>query len=485
MSTQAGAVTGSVGAKRPFGFRDRFGYMFGDFGNDFTFILQMLFFMVFYTKFVGIEPAHVGLLMGVARIVDAFTDVGMGRIADTSKGTAAGKFRPWILRGAIPVAVASALMYQSFIAGWDSYGARVGWMAVTYLIWGSITYTMINIPYGSMASVISDVPENRAQLSVWRSTGAQLAVLFLSVVLPLVVYTRVNGVATIDGPMMTWAAIVCSVLAILCYVLCYALVTERVPVPAKAAGERMGLGSLLGSLFSSRPLIGLVLAALLLLVGNFLISQTLAYIVLDYFGDGALQSRASMAAMIPPFALIVLAPWLAAKFGKRETGAVSMFVVGLILVGMNFMDLRGNITLFIIMYALTQFGIAIFNFLVWAFVIDVIDAQEVRTGERNDATTYAVYSWARKLGQALSSIIGGFALTAIGYQTAKGGQVVTQTEETLQGLWMVFTLLPGILMICVALVLQFVYPLSKRRVAENVQTLRERRAAAGIAEPTN
>lgn len=184
--------------------RDRVGYMFGDFGNDFTFILQTLFFMLFYTKVVGINPAHVGLLFGVARLIDAFTDVGMGRIVDTSKPGKAGKFRPWIARGAIPVALASALMYQNFVAGWDSYGARLAWMCVTYLLWGSITYTMINIPYGSMASVISPYPKHRAQLSVWRSTGAQLAILSLSVVLPLIVYVKADGQSTLSGPRMTW-----------------------------------------------------------------------------------------------------------------------------------------------------------------------------------------------------------------------------------------------------------------------------------------
>lgn len=128
----------------------------------------------------------------------------MGRIVDTSKPGKAGKFRPWIARGAIPVALASALMYQNFVAGWDSHGARLAWMCVTYVLWGSITYTMINIPYGSMASVISPYPKHRAQLCVWRSTGAQLAILSLSVVLPLIVYVKADGQSTLSGPRMTW-----------------------------------------------------------------------------------------------------------------------------------------------------------------------------------------------------------------------------------------------------------------------------------------
>lgn len=478
MSTQTSPKAGGGRAVRPFGMRDKIGYMFGDFGNDFSFILQMLFFMLFYTKVVGIEPGHVGTLFLAARLVDAFTDIGMGRIVDIVKPTNAGKFRPWIARGAVPVAVASALMYQSFVAGWESYGARLGWMVVTYMLWGSITYTMINIPYGSMASVISDEAKPRAELSVWRSTGAQLAILAISVILPRIVYDQVDGgVATLNGERMTMAAIVCSVLAILFYILCYFLVTERIEVQPKPAGERMSFGQLAASLLTNRALLGLVLAALMLLIGNFLISGMLGFVVLDYFADAGLQSVASMAALLPTFALIIIAPWLAAKFGKRETAVISMVVGAAVLIVMYFMDFRGNPNMWIVFYALSQFMIAIFNFLVWAFVVDVIDYQEVHTGERNDATVYAVYSWARKLGQAIAGGVSGWALGWVGYQATQGDQVIQQSESTLNGIYMYSTLVPGVFLLLVAVILQIIYPLSKKAVAENAETLRQRRVA--------
>ena len=91
---------------RPFGWRDKLGYLFGDFGNDFTFILSTSILMKFYTDVMGLSSGLVGLVMMLARFLDAVTDVTMGRIADASRPTAAGKFRPWILRMAIPVAAA-------------------------------------------------------------------------------------------------------------------------------------------------------------------------------------------------------------------------------------------------------------------------------------------------------------------------------------------------------------------------------------------
>ena len=98
---------------RPFGFRDKLGYLFGDFGNDFTFILSSTFLLKFYTDVIGVSAAIVGLVMMLARFVDAFTDVTMGRICDKSRQTSAGKFKPWLRRMCGPVAISSFLIYQS------------------------------------------------------------------------------------------------------------------------------------------------------------------------------------------------------------------------------------------------------------------------------------------------------------------------------------------------------------------------------------
>ena len=159
---------------RPFGLRDKVGYMFGDFGNDFTFMLSSIFMLKFYTDVMGISAGVVGVLMMAARFVDAFTDVTMGQIVDRSKPTKDGKFKPWIRRMAGPVAISSFMVFQGGFANM-SYTFKVVWMTVTYLLWGSVFYTSINIPFGSMASAISADAKDRASLSTWRSVGGTLA----------------------------------------------------------------------------------------------------------------------------------------------------------------------------------------------------------------------------------------------------------------------------------------------------------------------
>ncbi|MBQ4637236.1 MAG: MFS transporter, partial [Clostridia bacterium] len=183
---------------RPFGIRDKVGYMFGDFANDFTFILASMIMMKFYTDVMGVSAGLVGVLMMTARFVDAFTDVAMGQIVDLSKPTKAGKFKPWLLRICGPVAVASFLIYGSWFANMPMV-FKIVYMFVTYILWGSVFYTGVNIPYGSMASAISADPKDRASLSTFRTIGASLAGLVTGVILPLVVYDNVNGVQILNG----------------------------------------------------------------------------------------------------------------------------------------------------------------------------------------------------------------------------------------------------------------------------------------------
>ena len=209
----------------------------------------------------------------------------------------------------------------------------------------------------------------------------------------------------------------------------------------------------------------------------------LGYTFLTYFGNGKLQSLAQMASLLPTFALILLAPWLGKRFGKAETGAVAMVIGGAILLSAYFLHLDQNQAIvWIVLYSLAQFTVAIFNFLVWAFITDVIDYQDVRTGQRDDATVYALYSWARKVGQALAGGLTGAALGWIGFsvEAAKAGQ--QQSEEVISGIYMLVNVVPGVCFILVGVVLFFLYPLKKAAIAKNVEILAARRAGTSLAD---
>lgn len=453
-----------------FGMRDKIGYMFGDFGNDFTFILSSGFMLKFYTDIMGLAPAVVGMLMMAARFVDAVTDVTMGQIVDRSKPTKDGKFKPWIRRMCGPVAIASFLIYQSAFADM-AYGFKLVWMIVTYLLWGSIFYTSINIPYGSMASAISAEAEDRASLSTWRTIGATLAGLVIGVGTPLVAYVTVDGKTMLSGSRMTIIAGVFSVLAIICYMLCFTLVRERVVIPAN--NEKLDIKKMLQSLVTNRALIGIIAAAILLLLAMLGMQGMSAYVFPNYYGSAQAQSLSALAGSVAVLAICApLATKLSAKFGKKELSVVSCLVgAGFFLICLILKP--QNPYVYVGFYTLAYVAIGFFNMIIWAMITDVIDDAEVKNGVREDGTIYSVYSFARKIGQALSSGMVGGLLSLIGYTEATAFD-----PNVVNGIFNISCIVPIIGMVAVALALLFIYPLNKKRVDANVAELKKRRGEA-------
>lgn len=450
-----------------FGMRDKIGYMFGDFGNDFTFILSSSFMLKFYTDIMGLAPAVVGMLMMAARFVDAVTDVTMGQIVDRSKPTKDGKFKPWIRRMCGPVAITSFLIYQSAFADM-AYGFKLVWMIVTYLLWGSIFYTSINIPYGSMASAISAEAEDRASLSTWRTIGATLAGFVIGVGTPLVAYVTVDGKTMLSGSRMTIIAGVFSVLAIICYMLCFTLVRERVVIPAN--NEKLDIKKMLQSLVTNRALIGIIAAAILLLLAMLGMQGMSAYVFPNYYGSAQAQSLSALAGSVAVLAICApLATKLSAKFGKKELSVVSCLVgAGFFLICLILKP--QNPYVYVGFYTLAYVAIGFFNMIIWAMITDVIDDAEVKNGVREDGTIYSVYSFARKIGQALSSGMVGGLLSLIGYTEATAFD-----PNVVNGIFNISCIVPIIGMVAVALALLFIYPLNKKRVDANVAELKKRR----------
>ena len=452
---------------RPFGIRDKLGYMFGDFGNDFTFILSSSLLMKFYTDVMGVSAGLVGIMMMLARFVDAFTDVTMGQIVDRSKPTKDGKFKPWLRRMCGPVAVASFLLYATWFKDM-AMGFKIFWMFFTYLLWGSVFYTSINIPYGSMASAISAEPKDRAELSNFRTIGATLAGTCIGVIMPLIIYyTNDAGQQVIDPSKTVIFTLICSIGAVVCYLLCFHMTTERVKVEQKT--EKFDLGKLLKGLVTNRALIGIVVASICQLLVQLTSQGMMAYVYPNYFGNVQAQSMAGLVGTIITLICSVFVVKLSTKFGRKELGIYAS-ILGTVVFVIAFIMHTHNAWVFLGLYSVSYIGLAIFSLICWAMITDVIDDTEVRTGSRSDGEIYSVYSFARKLGQAASSGLTGLLLTMIGYSAE------TQFEEAVtNGIYNITCLVPAIGYALLAVVLFFLYPLNKKRVESNVAELARRR----------
>ena len=448
---------------RPFGFRDKLGYLFGDFGNDFTFILSSSFLLKFYTDVMGIAPWIVGLVITFARFVDGFTDVTMGRIADRSRVTEAGKFKPWIKRMAAPVAIASFLIYQSAFAGAATW-FKITWLIVTYILWGSIFYTSINIPYGSMASSISPEPGDRQSLSTFRTMGSTLAGVIVGAGIPLFAYDKLGENTVLNGPRFTLIAGIFSILSIICYLLCYALTTERVASDTPPAGQP-SVRKMLSEAIKNRALISIIVGSVVMLLAQLTMQSMSNYIYPNYYGNVTAQSVSTFAMMGGMLVAAVVAKPLARSFGKAEVSAVANLLAAAVCI-LLFAIRPKNVWVYVLINLASWFGLGIFAMVSWALITDVIDDAELRNGRREDGSIYALYSFARKLGQAASAGLTGALLSAIGYTDKTAFD-----ERVLRGVYDISTLVPAFGFGALALILWFWYPLHKKSVEENVRLL--------------
>lgn len=457
----------TANAGKPFGFRDKLGYLFGDFGNDFTFILSSSFLLKFYTDVMGVDAYIVGVIMMIARFVDGFTDVAMGRICDRSRVTSAGKFKPWILRMSIPVAVSSFLIYQSGLAGL-SMGVKVAYLFVTYILWGSFFYTSINIPYGSMASAISAEPGDRQSLSTYRTMGGTFAGVIIGAGVPILAYDQIGGNSVLNGERFTLIAGIFSVLAVGCYILCYFLTTERVRPENAEEHKNNSLFRMLKNAVRNRALISIIAASVVMLLAQLTMQQMANYVYPNFYKNTTAQSASTLMMLLAMSVAAAAAKPLANRFGKAEISVVS----NLLATGVNvvlFFIRPQNVWIYVAFQTAAWLGMGIFSMVTWALITDVIDYSELRNGIREDGAVYALYSFARKLGQAAAAGLSGALLSAIGYskETAFEASVVN-------GIYDIAALLPALGFGLLALILWFWYPLHKKQVDANVAALKEK-----------
>lgn len=451
-------------ATRPFGMRDKLGYLFGDFGNDFFFILVASFLMVYYTDVFHLNPAAVGGLFLIARLWDAVADITWGRFIDTRKASKHGKFKPWILRMSVPLVVSGVLMFVH-IPGMSD-GFYLAYAYVTYIIWGTL-YSTVNIPYGSMASVITADPVERTALSSWRTLGGNMAGLIINVVGPMILFVDNKA----DANRFLLGAIIFGGLAIACYLACYKLSTERIMMD-QADKPKTNLGQTMKGLGKNKPLIWFLIASLTFMVCFMLIGAVNVYLFKDYFENAKALSMVGLLQSAAVFVGMPLVKPLVAKFGKKEVASGGLLLAALVYAVLYFLP-NLTATQFIGILTVAMFGYGIFNLVIWAFVTDVIDYHEYLTGLREDGTVYSIYSMARKVGQAVAGGVGGAAIAAVGYHAG----AKAQSAETLQGIHTLATLVPAVALIVIFLMIVFLYPLNKKRTEQLAIDLAAKRKA--------
>ncbi len=447
------------GATWGIGFSEKIGYALGDAAGLLTFGLVGSFLQMFYTNTLYISAGKVTILFLVARIWDAINDPIWGAVIDKHKPGKNGKYRPYLRWASLPLALFAILMFLK-IPGLTENQYLI-YAYITYIGYGMM-YTAVNIPYGSLASVITTDPGERSALSMFRSIGAGLGGTPAQILLPMFVYsTSVDAsgeeVKNLDAQKILIGTIILAALSILIYQFSYKMTRERVAAAPNEA--KVNVGKTVRTLLRNRPFIMLCIASMLLIAAQFFTQSMYNYLFKDYFKQPGLYGLFTVFTYLPMALLLPVLQPLVRKFGKKELCAAGMLFSGIAYLVLWVMKTT-NVWVFLGFCFLAGLGMTFLVLEVWALVTDVIDYQEKLSGQREEGTSYAFFSFTRKLGQTLAGVLGTQMLVWIGYDAK------AVTADAVTRMYSLSTILPGAMCLVMALSLGIFYPLGKKRLAE-------------------
>ena len=439
-------------------FKDKLGYAMGDMGGIMTFGLVSSFLNMFYTDVLGISAAKITVLMIVARIWDAVNDPLWGAFIDSRKPTKFGRFRPYILWGS----VAAFLMFTKIPGLSDNQYLIYAY--ITYIAYGML-YTAVNIPYGSLASVITDDEIERSSLSMWRSLGAGIGGLPAQILMPLLVYSTVAGSSAkvLDSGKLSLCVGVLCIVSVFVFIGHFKMTKERVQVTQKQKEENYNALKTIRFLLRNKPFIVLCLISMLL-IGFQMYTQTVYnYLFKNFFEKPGLYSIVTVCTYLPMAMFLPFMGKLIRKFGKKEicsAGLLFAAIINIVMYLIRFTPFVNNPYVFLALVFLSGAGQTFLVLEVWALVMDVIDYQELLSGRREEGTSYSFYSFARKLGQTAAGAGASAILGIIGYD----GKLAVQSADVLSKLYDAATIVPAIVLAVMFVLLAFCYKLSQKQL---------------------
>lgn len=352
-------------------------------------------------------------------------------------------------------------MYNYFLAD-SAMWLKITWLTVTYLLFGSVCYTAVNIPYGAMSNVISQDSGDRASLSTWRNVGSNLGNLILGIVIPIFVYVKdADGNSVASGPRFLIMSIVLGILTLAALLACWKGSVERLRIADKKTEKNSSTKGVIIRCLKDRVILINFGFAIFIYAATQVFMTFNQYMFLDYFGNTSLSGVSS----VVMFAGIMLSAPFAAKLSKKY-GMKEVCVVGCGISTVAYLILFvmrvSNPVVYFIGSFISFFGLGLVSMISYALGNACIDNHFLVSGDHTEGTVYAMNSFVRKLAGAVCTGIGGWGLALIGYNEL----AAVQTEAVRQSLFNIAMLLPTI---CFALSMFFMilFPLNKKKIEEN------------------
>lgn len=468
-----------------FGLIDKVAYAAGDLGCNMSFGLKGTV-QTFWLTYMTLETGLLSILLLLVQIWDAVNDPIIGAVIDADKRRyKRGKFKTYILIGAIGLIFGGAAVFLPFPNASTFVKAML--FIVGYVIWDA-AYTVANVPYGAMLSLITKDAGERAQLSTWRSIGSLIGSLLPNTILPMLIWKNVyDGDGQLlgqelKGTSVFIAALIMGVIAFFAFLFMLRNTTLRVDEYSVKTGEdtpNFNIFTAFGNFMKNRPAVGATIAAMGLFLGMQSAATATAIMFATYFKNAQLSGIVMLIGFLPMFLFMPFVKKIVNRFGKKESATAGSLVCvagGLVMLAFPMVPQSSALPVYMTGALLFGLGLGVYTCVNWALVADAIDYSEWKTNKREEGMVYSLHSFFRKLAQGVGPSIVIALLGALGY-VSELGTTGQSAEVAHRACWLVagLYLFSGIMQF---VGIGVIFNLDRKTLSEMNDDLNARRAKA-------
>ena len=446
-------------------------YGTGDLGPAMVSMIKGFFLLNFLIVVAGMGPARAGLVLLIAKIWDAVNDPIVGTLIDRTK-TRWGKRRPWLLIGSIPFALAFVLHF--LVPPFSETGKFIYYIFVAILL--DAGFTAVNVPYAALTPELSENEQDRTDLNMYRFSFSVLGGLVAAVLYN----TFVNQVYA-DTPRtgnLIQGLIVAGVI-ILSNIIVFAFTREKNVMLEEDEEEPMPFWEGFRVALSSRPFLYVTGIYMCTWIAIQFVQSLILFLFRDWVGGdpGQQFTLLLMGLQISIFLFILFWGNMSHRLGRKRVFYLGVPIWMLVQVALFFVQ-PGQVTLVIVLALLAGIGVSLGFLIPWSLMPDVIDHDELVTGQRREGVFYGFFVFLQKFGIALGLFVQGQVLEWAGYLTPPEGsiEVPAQPESALFALRMLIAWVP-ILLLFISIILVYLYPITREKLAEIQSQLEARRQA--------
>lgn len=477
MNDSAGGEAKKTPESQKLDFKTKLAYGAGDLGPAITANISIFFLLVFFTNVAGIPAGLAGSVLMIGKIWDAVNDPVVGILTDKTKSRRWGRRLPWMFYGAIPFGIFFFLQWivPRFSAEQSGNIWPLFWYYVAIGVISQVFYTVVNLPYTAMTPELTQDYDERTSLNSFRFTFS-IGGSILSLILSKIVFSLISD----RQQQYLVLAAVCTVISTLSLYWCVFGVRDRIlAFEAKRIQaeepESIPFFEQLKIVFTNRPFLFVIGIYLFSWLGVQVTASIIPYFVINCM---KLQESDVPTVMIAVqgTALFMLYVWtaLSKKIGKKLVYFLGMSLWIIAAAGLFFLQ-PNQIVLMYVMAVMAGVGVSTAYLVPWSMIPDVIELDELQTGQRREGIFYGFMVLLQKFGLAFGLFLVGNALQAAGFKEAVTGQSILpiQPDSALLAIRIAVGPLPTICLIC-GLVLTYFYPITREMHAEILLKLQQR-----------